>query len=714
MFKFNDDILSNEEFLDEVQKSCPQIVKGRDKIEYYNIPAAFDIETSSFYYNDEKCATMYIWQICVNGYITVGRTWEQFVNLIDNLSSRLECYPEKRHLIIYVHNLAYEFQFMRKWFTWERVFSLSNRKPLKAVMSCGIEFRCSYLLSGYSLAKLGDKLVKYNEKKQVGLLDYSLIRTSSTPIKDFELKYCIYDVRVVTAYIQEKIENEGGITKIPLTKTGYVRNYCREKCLYREGKTHSRNRSYNFLISSLTLEPQEYHYLKQAFQGGFTHANYHYVPRELGCEDKIEYDVTSKDFTSSYPAVILSEKFPMSKGKKVKPKTEESFRKYIKKYCCVFNITMYGVSQKSDVYENPISASRCIEKKNGEILSSGISENNGRVHYADKLTMIITEVDLEIYEKFYDIERIDYETITMYIYEPGFLPKEIIESTLHFYETKTTLKDVEGKEIEYMQGKENLNSIYGMMVTDICRDVITYDGKWSKAKPDYDGQIDIYNKSKKRFLFYPWGIYITAYARRNLFSGIYALGEDYIYSDTDSVKFLNYQNHMEYFTKYNAQILRKISRCLDFYGIDINRASPKTIEGVPKPIGVWDDDGFYTRFKTLGAKRYMVEYEKNGELKHKITVAGLGKESGIKWLEENYDDVFEGFNTEMCIPAGETGKNTHTYLDWDEEPAQGIITDYMGNKCHFYEKSAIHLEECSFDMSLSDKFAKFLMGYQEV
>ena len=33
--------------------------------------------------------------------------------------------------------------------------------------------------------------------------------------------------------------------------------------------------------------------------------------------------------------------------------------------------------------------------------------------------------------------------------------------------------------------------------------------------------------------------------------------------------------------------------------------SPKTIKGETKTLGVWDFDGFYTDFKTLGAKRYI-------------------------------------------------------------------------------------------------------------
>lgn len=71
---------------------------------------------------------------------------------IRKLTEYLELYDNKR-IIIYVHNLSYEFQFMRKWFVWDKIFALEERKVVYAIMA-GIEFRCSYILTGYSLKSL--------------------------------------------------------------------------------------------------------------------------------------------------------------------------------------------------------------------------------------------------------------------------------------------------------------------------------------------------------------------------------------------------------------------------------------------------------------------------------------------------------------------------------------------------------------------------------
>ena len=90
----------------------------------------------------------------------------------------------------------------------------------------------------------------------VGDLDYSLIRNDKTELSDKELKYIYHDGLVVVAYIQEQIELEhNNISNIPLTKTGYVRRYVRNECLY-DG-SHSKNSSkylkYRKIINSLTI-----------------------------------------------------------------------------------------------------------------------------------------------------------------------------------------------------------------------------------------------------------------------------------------------------------------------------------------------------------------------------------------------------------------------------------------------------------------------------
>ncbi|WP_369141281.1 hypothetical protein, partial [Modestobacter versicolor] len=253
------------------------------------------------------------------------------------------------------------------------------------------------------------------------------------------------------------------------------------------------------------------------------------------------------------------------------------------------------------------------------------------------------EVDLEIISAVYEWDELHRENV--WAFKKYYLPKAIIQSILALYQDKTTLKDVKGREVDYLRSKGMLNPIYGMCVTDIVKDDHIYDDVegWGIEETDVKESIQDYNRSKSRFLYYPWGIWVTAYARRNLWSAILAVGNDYIYSDTDSIKMLNYDKHVGYVEQYNADIQEKLRRCMQYYKLDESLLNPKTIKGVEKPLGVWDFEGNYSRFKTVGAKRYLVE--ENGKLK--LTVAGLSKQNGINYMKEVCDNdntaVFEMF-----------------------------------------------------------------------
>ena len=152
-------------------------------VEYYNVSCAFDIETSSFKINNIKQATMYIWQFGIGNHIIIGRTWDEYKQLITQLKAMFYL-NDKRLLIVYVHNLSYEFQFIKHQFKFIDVFSVDMRKPVYAKTDGGILYKCSYILSGYSLSKLADNLVSHDVKKLVGDLDYSKIRNSITPLTD--------------------------------------------------------------------------------------------------------------------------------------------------------------------------------------------------------------------------------------------------------------------------------------------------------------------------------------------------------------------------------------------------------------------------------------------------------------------------------------------------------------------------------------------------
>ena len=693
MFTVGGGLLSQTEFLIKVNEllSSDWLVRDNKKVEYYNVPAGFDIEVSSFYQGEKKPENkrgiMYIWQFGIFNLVTTGRTWKEFEVLISMLQKILSL-GENRRLVVYVHNLPYEFQFIRKHFDWDEVFILTERKPVYATTG-GIEFRCSLKLAGgKALANVAKDLQKYKVEKAVGNLDYEQIRTPLTPLTEKELLYCENDIRVILCYIQEKIEQDGDITKIPLTNTGYVRNYCRKEC-------YSRWKPYRKVMESLTLEADEYSQLKRAFQGGFTHANAHHVGKVL---DK----VGSHDFTSSYPAVMVLEKFPMEKAEYISNGINESeLMELLITRCCLFDIEIWGLMPKL-FHEHPISRYKCPVCENAIV-------DNGRIVMAEHIITTITEQDFFVYTEFYTWDRIEIKNLRTY--QKNYLPKNFVQSVLNLYEKKTVLKDVEGEEINYMISKNMINAAYGMMVTDPIRDELMYSGNTFYTIPKNIAEgIDKYNTNIRRFLFYPWGVWVTAYARANLFSGIVEMGDDYVYSDTDSIKSINTERHEDYYNSYNAQILQKIEAASQYHNLDKSLFAPYTKKGKQKIIGVWDDEGVYDKFKTLGAKRYLtMKGVQSTEPEYMITLAGSNKKKTMEYLVGT-GDPFGKFTDGLSIPSENSGRLILTYID---NETTGTVVDMFGVPYEYHELSSIHMEKSEYNLSMSEEFVRYLEGLRD-
>ena len=690
---------------------------------YYNHPVSFDIETSSFYEENEKRAIMYAFTFNINGFTIIGRTWEEFLYILDKWSNNIKkSLGDRVRVLIYVHNLSYEFQWIRKRLKWAKLFFNEDRQPLKAITEDNIfEFRCSLMLSGYKLETVGENLQKYKVQKLVGNLDYDKIRTPLTPMTTEELAYLKNDGDVVVSYIQEELEKHyNRIYNIELTKTGKVRKYMRKLCLYGGASSHKSNvaiKQYNKylrLIGSITIgSALEYKMLKDAFAGGFTHASNFASGKEFT-------DVVSLDETSAYPYQLVSKQYPMGNAEYVDIKSIKELEENNKYYCTLFTIEFIGLKDKIEkCYEHYISLSKCKNVK-------GVVVDNGRVVRATQLTMTITNVDYEIIKEYYSRDKIRIGTFIRY--KKALLPREFVKGVLDLYQKKTTLKGVKFKEEEYMASKEMLNACYGMCVTDICRDEIVYNNDdYDKEPVDIEDALTKYNKNKQRFLAYQWGVWCSAYNRCDLYKGISECKGDYLYSDTDSLKIINYEKHKAFFDNYNAKVREKLLIVAKMQNLDFSLFEPTTIKGVKKLIGVFDYEETYARFKTLGAKRYMVEHTDieimkayiNGkeikyETKYNITVSGVSKNWAVPYLNDlakkKKVTPFKLFKDSLEIPKEYTGKMTHTYID---EEIKGKVKDYLGVEYSYKESSSVHLEKTSYIMSLASEYIDYLFRIRE-
>lgn len=715
---------SYKEFDFDISKIKTYKSKG---ISYYNLECAFDTETSSILQGDVKTGLCYIWMFGLGDsdkHIYYGRTLDEFTEFMYQLSVEFDLSNEKR-LVVYVHNLSFDFQFIQKYLNWIEMFATAKRNPIKCCCDFGIEFRDSLVLSGYSLLKVGENLTKHdNIEKAVGDLDYKKVRSPITHLTEQEMYYCEQDIRVLLAYINEEIQAFGNITLIPLTNTGKVRLDVRSACGLKEyrsfaykndifkSKWNKKINKFKDLIQSLKLTKEEYELAKDVYQGGFTHGDILYINETLKVGDEIKR-LISKDFTSSYPTVMIAEKYPMTSPIPVELDLEKAL-KYInsKNFGFMTRIKMWNV--ESDFVENYLSFSKCknVEKP---VL------NNGRILRCDYLETSVSDLDLDIILKTYTFSKIEF--FESYELKLQYLPTPIVATIIDYYNDKTTLKDVDGKEAEYMNAKGKLNSIYGMCVMDLYKPEILFEnGLWSVDEDSsVQDVIDKVQSSHNRFLYYLWGVWVSAYARHNLWTGILASENAFVYSDTDSIKIAiteeNDQAMNDYFDNYNKEVLNKLKVACEYHHLDFERLQPYTVDGVQKPLGVWDDDGDYLMFKTLGAKRYLT-YDTKGKLK--LTCAGVSKINGLKYLckisgveidkkghilSGDVQKVFDNFNFYLKIPSYATGKMTHYYND---DTMMLTVKDYLGTTEKFETKGGVYLEEASFNLNINEVWLELI------
>lgn len=675
-----------------------------DRKKVDNTIYTFDIETTSYLILDGKVipaikylelteeeqiraeyrSFMYIWQFGINDTIYYGRTWEELRAFL----IRLDYYNSAKK-IVFIHNLAFEFQYLKSVFRFKNVIARKKHKVMRCEMEdYNIELHCSYMMSNCAL-KLLPKVFMLPVEKKVGDLDYTLMRTPATELTEKELGYCEYDCLVVYEYIKRELETYGRVDKIPITSTGHVRRELKERI--------SKDWDYkNKVKKSININPHVYNLLQDALAGGYTHANYIYA-------NEILKNIESWDFTSSYPYILVSHQFPSTEFRECKIKSASQM---LKKFAYIIVVEFTNI--KSKYFNNFISASKCTNIYNAVY-------DNGRIIQAEKITMTLTDIDFYFLLDTYKYDS--YEIKESYYSVYDYLPKQFIEFVLEKYVNKTKYKNVEGMEVEYAKEKNKFNALYGMSVTNMIRDEVIYDNEldWSERELDNAEIIEKLNEEKKKaFLSFAYGVWVTAYARSNLLKNVIQLDDKVVYCDTDSMK-LKEGYDKSVIENYNNFVIKKLKYVSKILDIPFEKFSPKDSKGERHTLGVFDNDGKYDEFITQGAKKYAytkwIDKEKIKEdtnvqeIKGKkakvleITVAGVPKSGalGLKNLSEFKDNFVFDFKY--------TNKNLLMYCENQENCN---IIDYQGNEYTVKDKTGCCIVPTTYVLGKALEYADLI------
>lgn len=636
------DIVNDDIMCFDIETSSGFLHKDSDTLEPY-------LGKSKKYYEDcKKFAICYVWQFSINDNIFWGRTLEDFKDFLQELE-----YYEPHKKIVYIHNFSFEFQFLINVLQFDYVFARQARKPLFAEWST-YQFRCSYFLTNMSLATWSEQR-KLSVQKLVGDLDYTILRTPKTKLTDTELAYCFNDVLVMYFGLLQYKEKYGNIIDIPFTQTGEVRKEVIDR-MNVSSEYKYRKRCIKLIPESI----EDYALLCDCFMGGYTHSNAVHTNIVLD-------NVRSKDISSSYPIVMCLEKYPMTYFEETVP-CDDYFNNDDYSYIITFDVEHLH----SKRWNTWLSFSKCSKIK-------GYSLDNGRVLKADYVQLSLTNIDYEMFQLCYDFENLN--IIDFRVSNNDYLSPTFVKYILELYGNKTTLKGIKEKEPLYMKSKQYINSMYGMMVTKNITDTIEFEeDRWKKELLDeknfYTKIASEKKKLSKTFGAFQFGVWVTAYARRNLWKGILALDYNVAYCDTDSIKYIECDT--DFFERYNKEIEMRENARADMLGIPKDKFCPKDKNGVPHRLGIFDDDGQYRKFKTLGAKKYC--YVDNDNKLH-MTVSGVRK-SAVSQLHD-IDDFKDGtvFDVEHAQKLLMSYIDDMTPIVWNKGQYDEFYSNYQHGIC---------------------------------
>lgn len=539
---------------------CYKQYKGEKTIYFYNDFIALDTETSHL--GDDTWINSI--QVLFKDRYYHFRKPSELINFYNDLINTYHLNYSHR-LVTVIHNASYDLSYLLPYIQLylpdkddhEGIYD--GKTKIKKYRQGGLEFRCSFMLSGESLESWSKNLNVKN-KKQIGIYDYSKVIYQDDDLTDDEKLYDEMDVRSLHECYKKQMEIYGdNIATVPNTATGYVRRDFR--------KASTKMKRYREIIFHHgRLDVDSYKFCIDSYAGGYTHNN------RFEKDKIIEGLIGHRDFRSMYPSVMRCYPLPFgtpqmiysAKRSKEKITTKEILDLY-PKYSTISKIYISEVSLKDPNITMPFmqSAKLYIQKTEKILL------DNGRIlYFKGHCTTYIDNHTLKILSEQYNIKG---KIQKVYAFENIMMPKCLAVAIDEYFKEKANRKILVKEAIKkygrgseehleaemyYLLAKKKLNGIYGMFATNPVGDAIDFDIElpdfFSETKCSDDDSIqealNNYYGSRNNFLTYQVGVFVTALARYELYEYIKIIGyENVLYCDTDSI-----------FYKKNPEIEKKI------------------------------------------------------------------------------------------------------------------------------------------------------------
>lgn len=688
---------------------------------------ALDIETST----NGEFSWMYLWAYALDDLIFYGRTVDELRNFLRRLASRLDLRTDYR-LATYIHNCKYDMSFLRSDLSLlssrkDDFIARTRRQIIRCCMDVCFEVRDSAVYSERPLRDMGVEI----GMRKIETYDYDLIRTPETPLTEEDLLYVGRDVHILTTYYRMQLIDNGGqypsIGDIPLTATGRVKrlishsftchnnasykNGIRKMIYYRQLKTIWTKKEPPTEEDQKKLQYDRYtlDQLRKAFFGGYCYCS------ALYCDTQIDQDsrgqVVSADLDACYTAMMLTKKYPGDRfypmPTELYPKTKEELddmansRGAYKGKAMLIRLEIKGLEARiPDFGFLPSWYKYHVHEQGMQKI-----KRSGRVCTAESMELVLTDVDLRQYLRWYSSKEIKIVSVLWNNYR--YLPMYIRDVLCLLYSQKKTakkrIKDLtaadlitDADKLRYRYDKTMLARTYGVFVQDPVRMIYEWDEEAHTVRGRGHSQPDTVQYSP---VLYQWGVWVAAHARAELLDMCSKIGtrrdkdgggvwdKSIIYCDTDCIRWYDHGEGKQLLLhKHNAkmrQIMQQIvtqeviDRIKQNFGVEI---SPDTLVG----CGEWDIE-VYKSYKQIGIKQYAKIDQHD---RFEVTMSGLPKDQEYFAMYYDNADKMEAFSSSLVIPAEYTHLFTTKYID---EPMEAYVEDCTGVLRHVSSKCSVLL-----------------------
>ena len=525
-----------------------------------------------------------------------GNSLDEFMEWCQN--------PKENYLCLF-HNLKFDGEFILSWLLkngYQYVTDKKNRHD-QSFTTLITDMGQFYAIEVYFKVK-GRKVNKVTFHDSLKLLNFSvddIAKSFDLPISKLELDYTAKREigHHLTRHEIDYIHNDVKIMALALD------------ILYRQGLTKmtiSGNALHSFkgmcknfkdLFPILPIDVDAD--IRRSYKGGFTYLSPKYKEKTAG-------PGLTLDVNSMYPAQMVKAELPYGMPEPFEGKYhyDKFYPLYTQRLTCTFNIKPNKIPSIQIKSSMSFMPNEYIESSKDEIV-----------------TLTLTNPDLELFFKQYDVNVIEYHGGWKFKKAKGLFKKYID------YWTEQKIKSKkEGNRPQYLLSKLFLNSLYGRMALNPI-------GR-QKAPVLRDGELhfEMLPVEERKPIYIPVASFITAYARKYIietsqlirdWSMTYKGFDAYVYSDTDSIHCL--------LNKEDLELLK------DKIKID------------PYELGAWDCEKFWQRGRWLRQKCYIEESDGNIE----VTVAGMPKKLAHLITFDNFNI---GFTTEVFTDdeIGEKGR----------------------------------------------------------